>query len=169
MKKFYLFLTLFMAVCFCPGVLFATDNAIVLGGVASTGQLRINVNAGGNYCVYRYFNSNWYKQFYATNSHLFAIKIGSTTFASGGTTMPSAGSITSGSVTAFTTIADVASSISGTAHYMTKKFTGSYSGYSFSVTITIRYNTSSMDYLVKEAVLDMSNIPSGTAISFAYG
>ena len=170
MKKVYLLLMILGVWAFSTTPLFAADNPVILGNV-SPSQLRIQVNSSGTYCIYRWINDAWRSQFYAPNSHLFAIKIGNTTFSSGGMFMPDAGSTMSGvNIAAFSLIEDVDARIStGTEQEMSKRFTGIYNGQQFSVTIKIIYNTSSPDYLIKQATIDATNIPAGTPITLAYG
>ena len=169
MKRIFLFLIIWGA-WFSPTTLYATDNSVVLGNV-SPDQLRIVINTGGNYCVYRWINSAWQRQFYATNSHLFAIQIGATTFSSGGATYPTAGTPLYSTLTPFTLIEDIGTPVtSGVQQEMTKRFTATYDGsYIFSVTIRITYDTSAPDYFIKHATIDATNIPVGTPITFAYG
>ncbi|MDR1257694.1 MAG: hypothetical protein LBK65_00215 [Tannerellaceae bacterium] len=152
MKRFYLFLTLLASVCFHPASLFATDNAYTLGG-GTNNELQIVIGSGGTYMVNRYINNAWSRQFFSA-APLFSIKIGSTVFQAN---------------TGFTR-EDISAVTTGTQQHVTKKFSGTYnSSYAFSVTLTITYNTSSAEYLVQDAVLDMRNIPGSTSIIFAYG
>ncbi|MDR2389138.1 MAG: hypothetical protein LBD89_05055, partial [Tannerellaceae bacterium] len=153
MKRFCLFLILLATACFHPVSLFASDNAYTLGGATPpTNQLQIVISSGGYYMVNRNISgTSWSKQFFSTAS-LFTIKIGTSSFQS----------------TALT-IEDISAVTTGTQQHVTKKFSGTYNSSAFSVTLTLTYNTSSPEYFVKQAVLDMSNIPSGTSIIFAYG
>ena len=169
-KSSFILTTLLSAWLFST-TLYAQDNTVILGSVAPS-QLRIKINKGGNYCVYRYIGNTWQKQFFAENSHLFAIKIGKTLYSSDGTDYPASGSPPLyGYSTAFTKIEDIGTPVTtGVYQEMTKRFTGKYDGsYTFSVTLKIMYNTSSPDYLIKQATIDATNIPSGTSITFAYG
>ena len=172
MKKTLSLLLLY--VCFVSAKsLYATDNPVILGNIAPN-LLRIQINSGGSYCIYRWINSVWQKQFYAENSHLFAIKIGNTVFTSGGAmTLPDAGyfiPFSGVNLLSFTDIQDIDTPItSGTNQEVTKQFTGVYNGQVFSVTIKITYNTSAPYYLIKHATIDATNIPSDTPIIFAYG
>ncbi|MDR0667765.1 MAG: hypothetical protein LBF90_03990, partial [Prevotellaceae bacterium] len=52
---------------------------------------------------------------------------------------------------------------------MTKKFSGTYQGKSFSVVFSIHYNTSNPDYFTQSATVDVTNVASGTSVSLAYG
>ena len=58
-------------VCFSYTMpLYATDNAVILGGTSSH-LLRIEINPGGTYGIYRYINNTWQQQLYSPSSHLF--------------------------------------------------------------------------------------------------
>ena len=172
MKRIYLFSIITYICLFLTTSVYATDNPVTLGNV-SPNQLRIQINSGGSYCIYRWIGGGWQNQFYAPNSHLFAIKIGNTVFTSGGNTLPEASEfLTSAGVTLtyFQSIEDVGIPVtSGVQQEMTKKFTGFYNGQQFSVTLKITYNISTPDYLIKHATIDATNIPSGTPIILAYG
>ncbi|MDR2118895.1 MAG: hypothetical protein LBP25_05130 [Tannerellaceae bacterium] len=147
----YLVLAVLAALCSHPISLSAqTATADTLGG-ATTSQLQIMITANGYYRIYKYLNNQWYTQFHGT-APLFAIKIGSTVFASY--------ELSAEDISAVTT---------GIQQHVTKKYSGSYNSNDFSVTLTIRYNTSSPEYFVKTAVLDMSNITGNPSIIFAYG
>ncbi len=173
MKRILLLLILSLG--FLPTTLYAQiDNQVILGDV-SPNQLKIQINSGGNYCVYRWLNNSWNQQFYSQYSHLFAIKIGDTTFTSGrigtSTHLPDAGSLMTGvNIAAFNSIVDVGTPVtSGVIQEMTKRFTGTYNGNSFTVTLKITYNTSAPDYFIKHVTVDATNIPVGTPITLAYG
>jgi hypothetical protein len=172
MKHIYLFLIILSVSLIFAKSVYATDNVIVLGDI-SPNQLKIKINSGGTYCIYRWIDNSWRPQFYAENSHLFAIKIGNTIFTSGGNILPNEASYIPFSginLTGFTNIQDIGTPVTaGTRQEMTKKFTGTYNGHVFSVTIKITYNTSAPDYLIKHATIDAINIPSGTPITLAYG
>ncbi|MDR2809659.1 MAG: hypothetical protein LBB84_03765 [Tannerellaceae bacterium] len=103
--------------------------------------------------VNRYVDNGWRKQFYAA-APLFTIKIGPTSFQSKDKDLVRQ---------------DISFVTTGIQQHVTKRFSGTYEGSSFSVTLTLKYNTTNPEYLVKEAVLDMSHIPSNTPIIFAYG
>ncbi|MDR0296341.1 MAG: gliding motility-associated C-terminal domain-containing protein [Prevotellaceae bacterium] len=166
MKQFYLFL-ITIILYISPSTLKAqTDNPVTLGGITTAGQLRIQIFTGGRYNVTRYTNI-WQRQFFdQSTTPIFAIRIGTTTFSYKGH-----GALLPGNtLTAFNSIADIGTPITaGTQHEMTKKFTGTYSGNTFSVTMKITYDTSTPDYFIKHATVDATNIPAGTPISLAYG
>ncbi|MCL2097272.1 MAG: gliding motility-associated C-terminal domain-containing protein [Bacteroidales bacterium] len=149
-----------------------TDSQVILGGNVANNELQIIIRPNGRYIVNRYINHAYQKQFYdATTTPLFSIKIGNMTFSSGGLTPASAGPPVSGVIlTAFNSIADVGTPVTtGVNQTMTKRFTGTYSGNTFTVTLRITYNTSSPDYLIKHATIDATSIPGGTPITLAYG
>ena len=127
-------------------ILPAQNNDLKLGG--GTGQLDIRMQANGMYQIFRNGNEN---QFYSSTP-IFAIRFGSTSYASN----------------IFTIGNDVIVN-NGTRQERTKTFTHTHEGNAFSIIMKFTYNTSNPDYMVKEATLDLTNIPPGTDISFAYG
>ena len=174
MKRIPLILTILMSVSLLSTKLYAqgTDNTVTLGNVAVDDQLRIQVYPQGRFNVARYSGGTWVRQFYdQSTTPLFAIKIGTTTYSSSGTTATPGAVITGvGTIAAFDSIRDVGTAVMvGTMQEMTKRFFGTYGGQTFTVTIKITYNTTVPEYFVKHASIDATNIPAGTFISFAYG
>ncbi|MDR0295880.1 MAG: hypothetical protein LBH91_06860 [Prevotellaceae bacterium] len=154
MKKFYLFLIV-LGVCFISSTqLYAQYNAVTLGGNSANNELQIVVDNTGSYMINRWISGSWRNQFYSTtNSDLFVIKMDEAVYRS--KTMK--------------TREDVSSVTVGTNQEMTKKFTNTHEGNTFTVTMQFSYNTSSPEYFIKTATIDATNIPSGTAITLGYG
>jgi len=174
MKRIYLITAIILGTSLFSTMLYAqsTDNEVILGNKAEEGQLKIRVRPEGKFDVLRY-SGGWKHQVWdSTTTHLFSIKIGTTTFSSGGTEpAKSGGTITNaGPLTKFDSIHDIGTAVTaGTHHEMTKKFMGTYDNNSFSVTIKITYTTNVPEFFIKNAIIDATDIPLGTPISFAYG
>jgi hypothetical protein len=95
------------------------------------------------------------------SEHVFAFKIG--------TSLYSPTNYTGGGATRLTqeTVSHVNT---GTMQHISKKYSGTYNSQPFSVTWTIRYNTSNPDFLTMEATIDTRNIPvTPIRIRLAYG
>ena len=174
MKKKNLILAIVWSACFLSTTLYAqTNNKITLGGINADDQLKIEVfgagNSAGCFYVTRYSGNKWVQQFYdMSTTPLFSIKIGNMTYSSSG---KKAGQGKGPSPLAgFAVIEDIGTAVTvGTHQEMTKRFTGTYNENTFTVTITITYDTNTPEYFVKDAIIDATNIPLGTPISFAYG
>ncbi len=139
------------------------DRAYILGG-ATNDQLRIEVMNGGRYLIRRYDigAGGWMRQFYFESStNIFALRIGGITYTSDNDPLYANDF--------FTSTTDLAAVTAGVQQHVIKKFSGDYLGYPFSVTITIRYNTSNPAVMTMQAAVDAVNIPAGTPIALAYG
>jgi len=172
MKRIYIIFWVVLSVCFSLTTLYAqTDHPVTLGGITTDGQLKIEVFSNGCFDVKR-FSGEWKQQFYdMKTTPLFSIKIGTVTYSSSGTNASPGAALTAAKpLTAFNVIEDIGTAVTvGTQQEMTKKFTGTYGGKTFSVTLTITYNTDFPDFFVKDAIIDVTDIPLGTPIIFAYG
>jgi len=180
MKRIFLILAIVLSACCLSTTLYAqTNNKITLGGKLANDQLKIEVfgatggtgNTPGAFCVTRYAGTTWVQQFFdQTSTPLFSIKIGNQIYSSTGAIGKSGTALNSASLAKFDVIEDIGTAVTlGTHHEMTKRFTALYAGNTFSVTITITYDTNTPEYFVKEAIIDATHIPLGTPISFAYG
>ena len=187
MKRISIISAIILSVCCLSTTLYAQppNNKITLGNIPVDGQLKIEVfgagNSAGSLNVTRYSSDRagttadpfWVRQFYDdVTTPLFSIKIGNQIYASSGKTAKSAALLNNQtqSLVGFDVIEDIGTAVTvGTLHEMTKRFTALYAGNTFSVTITITYNTKTPEYFVKDAIIDATYIPPGTPIVFAYG
>jgi hypothetical protein len=146
------------------------DTSYTLDG--GNGKMVFQLNANGVYNLYKKNSSGGtIKQIYPPSAVLFGLKIGSAVYRSGEcctvTAGCSCGSKYIANVGTQLTAADVSAVTSGTVKHIEKKYTGTYNSYPFTVYWRVDYNIAE-DRLGFTAIIDASNIPAGTSISYAY-
>jgi hypothetical protein len=160
--KFLIFITL--ASILMPTNLRATDNQVTLGGgdYNSKPLLRIVLQTGGYYGVYRKISGTYTQQFYSQNCDAIAVRIGSTVYCN---------DFAFGGDVPFT-VSDVGTPIIGPTvpvESATKRYSASHNSRSFHVDLTWQYDKRNPDYFTVTAEIDTRNIPVTEDISLAYG
>jgi len=174
MKHISLIIAIVLNVCFLSTTLYAqTDSYVTLGGQPVDGQIKIEVFKGGCFYVTRYSaaKKEWVQQFYdKSTTTIFSIKIGDKIYSSSGGKTASGTILHTTTLHKFDVIEDVGTAVTvGPEQEVTKRFNGNFNDNKFSVTIKISYNTNTPEFFTKDAIIDATNIPLDTPISFAYG